>query len=171
MDGRRAVPAERREVYGRPVAAVPVEAVIRKETVEEVHESVPCHLRDDRRGRDRGHSLVPPDVAALLDPDPGQMNRVEEKEVRLDAGFAEVLERPPHGELVGPGDPQGVDLGGRREPDGDAPRASPDPSVERLADHGRQPLGVIEAKDLGLGFEDDRARVDGTGEASSPHLV
>src|SRR5450759_3685934 len=57
------------------------------------------------------------------------------------------------------------------EGSGDAPRASPDPSVERLADHGRQPLGVIEAEDLGLGSHADRSRVDWTGEASSPHLV
>jgi hypothetical protein len=99
------------------------------------------------------------------------MNRVEEEQVRLDAGFAESLKRPPHGELVGPGDPQGVDLGGRREPDGDAPRAPPDPPVERLADLRRQPLGVVEAEDLGRRIENHRAGIDGSSEASSPHLV
>ena len=81
MDRRVAEQGHRREVLGRRVSLVAVEAVARVGRVQVAHVAVAHHLGDDGRRRDRRAARVAVDDAALRDEQVGNPEGVHQDEV------------------------------------------------------------------------------------------
>ena len=96
----RAVLAHRRRVPGRDVADVAGEAVAWVERVEAAHHPVARHLRDDRRGRDRGALGVAVDDGAVLRRGRAEPEAVDEARLRRRREIGEDRAQPPEVRLA-----------------------------------------------------------------------
>ena len=81
MHRRVPEPSDCGQMRARRVALVPIKAVPRVLLVKLLHLSVPCHLREDRRGGDRGASAVPLHDMALWNEEIGKGKPVNQHEV------------------------------------------------------------------------------------------
>lgn len=170
MDGTGSVAAKRVEMFGRRVAPVTREAVVRKAPIEAVHDGVALDFREDGGGRDARDARVPLRQRALRQRRSGERERVEEEEVRGD-GPGERLKRPSHRQARGGHDAEGVDLHGAGRADAETDRGAPHAPRDVLANRRVEGLRVVESGHRPGGIQDGGAGEDGAGETPAADLV
>src|SRR5260370_14471060 len=159
---------QRREMLGRRITLVAVEAVLRVEEVKRSHLGVARGLGEDRGGRDHGMQRIAVDDGARPAADLGAMLAVDPDFFRSDG---ERLDRTLHGEQRRPENIEPVALLDARSRDGPGDGAILDAPSEHFASLRSEDLRVCEAVDAPRRVEDHSRGVDRPGQRPAAGLV
>src|SRR5581483_11031678 len=168
MDRTGAVPVERRQMIGGPVALVAGEAILGELLVRLEHQPIAGDLGHDRRRGDGGAPGVAVDDVPLRTRQSRDGHEVRDHELRRDGQSGDGLR---HRALRGLEDVHAVDGDVIDDADADRDRTLVDGGEELLAALGAQELGISQTSDAASGIEDDRRRHDGPGERPAAGLV
>ena len=155
-------------MVGRRIPLVAIEAVARIVGVQSIHQTVPCDLRHDRCGRNRGTLPIALHHATLRHGQRRNAKRIDEHRVwkgrqrqhgplhRLQRGLVNV---------------DRVDLLGARPRQPPSHRPRDDRVVEPIAAYSRQRLRIRQPRNMPSRIEHDGARHHRPGQAAAPDLV
>ena len=161
-------PPDRLPVILARVSHVVGQAVTGITLVPYPHHSVPGHLRDDGRGRDRVAAGVALDDRSLDDAEAGHVERVHQQEV---GSVRQRGHRPLHGQIGGAQDVEAVDLPRIHAAHRPRARGQPDAVGQSLALPLREALRVVDPGGVETVPEDHRPRHHRAAERTPSHLV
>ena len=168
MHRGRSVEGQQTEMLRRGISLVHVKIILRMASMEIVHQSIPTDLRHDGGRRDRDRQAVPLDDRPLGQRDLGQVDGIEQQEVRRQA---KRLERAVHRQAGGVQDVQRIDLGRARVADAHSEGAPENGIKQSFALDIGEELGVVQSGQRESAREDDGGGGNGAGQRPAPGLI